>query len=94
MKEIISCILEITKIFNNLIKKHNQIEVPYEIIQWAINIIFECAYRWEIKFINIFRLLVTQIDHKILSDNIGIEQIRDNFGIRAVDHIRKELNMN
>jgi len=41
----------------------------------------------------VFRLLITELGSDIVKESIRMEQVRDLFGIRAVDEIRRELNI-
>ena len=40
-----------------------------------------------------FQVLVNNLGKELLKEAIRIQQIRDIFGIRAVDEIRNELNI-
>jgi len=37
--------------------------------------------------------LITELGSDIVKESIRMEQVRDLFGIRAVDEIRRELNI-
>jgi len=53
----------------------------------------DCADKWEIRFSDIFAILVNTIGKDLLKESVRIQQIRDIYGIRAVDEIRNELNI-
>ena len=55
--------------------------------------IFDCADRWELRFSEVFQILVDNLGKELLKESIRVQQIRDIFGIRAVDEIRSELNI-
>ncbi len=70
-----------------------KIPLPHEVRQWAIGKILDCADKWEIKFGDVYSILCNTIGKDMLKESIRIQQIRDIYGIRAVDEIRKELNI-
>ncbi|MDE1811583.1 MAG: chemotaxis protein [Thaumarchaeota archaeon] len=72
----------------------SKMPLPSEVKQWSISKILDCADKWEIRFTDVFRLLITELGSDIVKEAIRIEQVRDLFGIRAVDEIRRELNIN
>jgi hypothetical protein len=55
--------------------------------------IFDCADKWELRFSEVFSILINNLGRELLKEAIRIPQIRDIFGIRAVDEIRNELNI-
>ena len=75
------------------IEVETKMPLPLEVKQWSISKILDCADRWEIRFTDVFRLLITELGADIVKEAIRIEQVRDLFGIRAVDEIRRELNI-
>ena len=68
--------------------------LPQEIRQWSIGKILDCADRWEIRFSDVYSVLTNSLGRDMLKEDIRIQQIRDIYGIRAVDEIRKDLNIN
>ena len=85
---------EIVNLFDRLsIEAGQKIPLPYEVRQWAISKILDCADKWEIRFSDIFAILLNVIGKELLKESIRIQQIRDIYGIRAVDEIRNELNI-
>ena len=47
---------EIVNLFDSMsIETENKIPLPYEVRQWAISTIFDCADRWEISFSGLFK---------------------------------------
>jgi DNA repair exonuclease SbcCD ATPase subunit len=85
---------EIVNLFDKLtIETGEKIPLPHEVRQWAISKILDCADKWEIRFSDIFAILVNTIGKDLLKESIRIQQIRDIYGIRAVDEIRSELNI-
>ena len=84
----------IVNLFDRLsIEGNDKIPLPYEVRQWAISKILDCADKWEIRFSDVFSILIDSIGRDLLKESIRIQQIRDIYGIRAIDEIRKELNI-
>ena len=85
---------ELINLFDRLsIETENKIPLPYEVRQWAVGKIFDCADKWELRFSEVFSILIDNLGRELLKEAIRIPQIRDIFGIRAVDEIRNELNI-
>ena len=85
---------EIINLFDSMsIETENKIPLPYEVRQWAISTIFDCADRWEISFSGLFKKMLELLGKDLLKETIRIQQVRDIFGIRAVDEIRNELGL-
>ena len=85
---------EIINLFDSMsIETENKIPLPHELRQWAIGTIFDCADRWEISFSSLFKKMLELLGKDLLKETIRIQQVRDIFGIRAVDEIRKELGL-
>jgi len=85
---------EIINLFDKLsIEAGDKIPLPHEVRQWAVSKILDCADKWEIRFSDVFTILTNGIGRDLLKESIRIQQIRDIYGIRAVDEIRKELNI-
>ena len=84
----------IINLFDKLsIESQQKIPIPTEVRQWAVSKIFDCADKWEIRFSDVFNILANNLGRDLLKEAIRIKQIREIFGIRAVDEIRKELNI-
>ena len=85
---------ELINLFDRLsIETENKIPLPYEVRQWAVGKIFDCADKWELRFSEVFSILINNLGRELLKEAIRIPQVRDIFGIRAVDEIRNELNI-
>jgi len=85
---------EIINLFDSMsIETENKIPLPHELRQWAISTIFDCADRWEISFSSLFKKMLELLGKDLLKEAIRIQQVRDIFGIRAVDEIRNELGL-
>ena len=85
---------DIVNLFDRLsIEADEKIPLPHEVRQWAIGKIFDCADRWELRFSDVFNVLKDNLGKELLKETIRIKQVRDIFGIRAVDEIRNELNI-
>ncbi|HEX5458112.1 MAG TPA: chemotaxis protein [Candidatus Nitrosotalea sp.] len=75
------------------VEVESKMPLPLEVKQWSISKILDCADRWEVRFTDVFRLLITELGSDIVKEAIRMEQVRDLFGIRAVDEIRREFNI-
>ena len=85
---------ELINLFDRLsIETKDKIPLPHEVRQWAVGKIFDCADRWELRFSEVFGILIDNLGKELLEEAIRIPQVRDIFGIRAVDEIRNELNI-
>jgi len=85
---------EIINLFDKIsIETNEKIPLPHEVRQWAVSKILDCADKWEIRFSDVYSILSNSIGRDMLKESIRIQQIRDIYGIRAVDEIRKDLNI-
>ncbi len=85
---------QIINLFDKLsIESQEKIPLPHEVRQWAVGKILDCADKWEIRFTDVFNLLTNNLGRDLLKEAIRVQQVRDIYGIRAVDEIRKELNI-
>jgi hypothetical protein len=85
---------EIVNLFDRLsIESEKKIPLPHEVKQWAIGAIFDCADKWEIRFDDLFKILLNSLGQNLLKESIRIQQVRDIFGIKAVDKIKNELKI-
>jgi chromosome segregation ATPase len=85
---------EMINLFDRLsIESDEKMSLPHEVRQWAVSKILDCADRWEIRFTDVFSILENQLGRDLLKESIRVQQVRDIFGIRAVDEIRQELNI-
>ena len=85
---------QMVNLFDRLsIESEEKMSLPHEVRQWAVSKILDCADRWEIRFSDVFSILENQLGRDLLKESIRIQQVRDIFGIRAVDEIRQELNI-
>jgi len=75
------------------IESENKIPLPHEVRQWAVSTIFDCADRWEIRFDDLFKILLDSLGKNLLKESIRIQQVRDIFGIKAVDKIKNKLKL-
>ncbi len=97
LKDLENMVDQTTRIINLFdklsIESQQKIPIPTEVRQWAVSKIFDCADKWEIRFSDVFNILSNNLGRDLLKEAIRIKQIREIFGIRAVDEIRKELNI-
>ena len=85
---------EIVNIFDKIsIESEKKIPLPHEVRQWAVSTIFDCADRWEIRFDDLFKILLDSLGKNLLKESIRIQQVRDIFGIKAVDKIKNKLKL-
>ena len=85
---------DIVNLFDKIsIESGEKIPLPHEVRQWAVAKILDCADKWEIRFSDVYSILSNAIGRDMLKDAIRIQQIRDIYGIRAVDEIRRDLNI-
>ena len=86
--------VEIVNLFDRLsIESEKKIPLPHEVRQWAISTIFDCADKWEIRFDDLFKMLLDSLGKNLLKESIRIQQVRDIFGIKAVDKIKNGLKI-
>jgi chromosome segregation ATPase len=84
----------IVNLFDSLaIETQQKVALPQEVRQWAISKMLDCADKWEIRFSDLFSVLINKLGKELVRENIRLNQVRDIFGIRGVDEIRKELNL-
>ena len=85
---------EIVNLFDKIsIESENKIPLPHEVRQWAVSTIFDCADRWEIRFDDLFKILLDSLGKNLLKESIRIQQVRDIFGIKEVDKIKNKLKL-
>ena len=83
---------EIVNLFDKIsIESGKKIPLPHEVRQWAVSTIFDCADRWEIRFDDLFKMLLGSLGKNLLKESIRNQQVRDIFGIKAVDEIKNKL---
>jgi len=86
---------DIVNLFDKVaIESQEKVSLPQEIRQWAISKMLDCADKWEIRFSDLYSVLINKLGKELVKENIRINQVRDIFGIRGVDEIRKELSLN
>lgn len=85
---------EIVNLFDRIsIESGEKISMPQEVRQWAVSKILDCADKWEIRFSDVYSILTNAIGRDMLKESVRIQQIRDIYGIRAVDEIRSDLSI-
>lgn len=94
IQKMTSQTVDMINLFDRLsIEAETKMPLPAEVKQWSISKILDCADRWEIRFTDVFRMLVTELGADVVKESLRMEQVRDLFGIRAVDEVRHELNI-
>jgi len=85
---------DIVNLFDRIsIESGENISLPHEVRQWAVGKILNCADKWEVRFSDVYSILTNAIGRDMLKEAIRIQQVRDIYGIRAVDEIRNDLNI-
>ena len=85
---------DIVNLFDKIsIESGEKIPLPHEVRQWAVSKILDCADKWEVRFSDVYSILTNAIGRDMLKEAVRIQQIRDIYGIRAVDEIRRDLNI-
>ncbi|MBL7018768.1 MAG: chemotaxis protein [Nitrosopumilus sp.] len=85
---------DIVNLFDKIsIESGEKIPLPHEVRQWAVSKILDCADKWEVRFSDVYSILTNAIGRDMLKESIRIQQVRDIYGIRAVDEIRRDLNI-
>ena len=85
---------DIVKLFDKISDEtEEKIPLPQEVREWAISKILDCADKWEVRFGDVYSILSNTIGRDMLKESIRIQQVRDIYGIRAVDEIRRDLNI-
>ena len=94
LEKMASQTADIVNLFDKIsIDAGEKIPLPHEVRQWAVSKILDCADKWEIRFSDVYSILSNAIGRDMLKESVRIQQIRDIYGIRAVDEIRKDLNI-
>ena len=94
IQKMVAQSVDMINLFDRLsVETETKMPLPLEVKQWSISKILDCADRWEVRFTDVFRLLITELGSDLVKESIRMEQIRDLFGIRAVDEVRHELNI-
>ena len=94
LEKMASQTANIVNLFDRIsIELGEKIPLPYEVRQWAISKIFDCADKWEVRFSDVFSILTDAIGRDMFKETVRIQQVRDIYGIRAVDEIRNDLNI-
>ncbi|MGV7225594.1 MAG: chemotaxis protein [Nitrosopumilus sp.] len=85
---------DIVNLFDRIsIETGGKTPLPHEVRQWAVGKILDCADKWEVRFSDVYSILTNAIGRDMLKEAIRIQQVRDIYGIRAVDEIRNDLNI-
>jgi len=94
LEKMINQTVDMVNLFDRLsIESEKKMPLPQEVKQWAVAKMLDCADRWEIRFTDVFRLLITQLGSDLVKESLRLEQVRDLFGIRGVDEVRHEFNI-
>ena len=94
LEKMASQTADIVNLFDRIsIESGEKIPLPHEVRQWAVSKILDCADKWEIRFSDVYSILTNAIGRDLLKEAVRIQQVRDIYGIRAVDEIRKDLNI-
>ncbi len=84
----------IATLFDKVSEESNQqLPLPDEVQRWAVSKILDCADKWDVRFSDVYNILANTLGRDMLKDVIRISQVRDIYGIRALDELRQDLNM-
>ena len=83
----------IVSLFDSVSDAGEKMPVPSEITKWAVGKILDCADRWDVRFGDVYSILINTIGKNRLKESVRLDQIRDIYGIRGVDEIRGNLNL-
>jgi len=76
---------DIVNLFDKIsIEAQEKILLPHEVRQWAVSKILDCADKWEVRFSEVFNVLLNNLGRDLLKESIRTRQVRDIFGIRGV----------
>lgn len=94
IQKMVAQTADMVNLFDRLsIEVESKMPLPLEVKQWSISKIMDCSDRWEIRFTDVFKILISELGADLVKESLRIEQVRDLFGIRAVDEVRHELNI-
>ena len=94
IQKMVAQTVDMINLFDRLsVETETKMPLPLEVKQWSISKILDCADRWEVRFTDVFRLLISELGSDLVKESIRMEQVRDLYGIRAVDEVRHELNI-
>lgn len=94
LRKIATKTTDIINLFDKIsIESGEKIPLPHEVRRWAVGKILDCADRWEIRFGDVYPVLTRIIGRSMLKEVVRIKQVREIYGIKAVDKIRKDLGI-
>ena len=64
--------------------------LPPDVGRWAVSKILDCADRWEIRFVDVYSIMKKSMGADMVRRSINMSQVRDIYGIRAVNEINEE----
>lgn len=64
--------------------------LPPDVRRWAASKILDCADRWEIRFADVYSIMNEMMGADMVRESINTSQVRDIYGIRAVNEINEE----
>ena len=64
--------------------------LPPDVRRWAASKILDCADRWEIRFADVYSIMKESMGADVVRGSINMSQVRDIYGIRAVNEINEE----
>ncbi len=63
------------------------------ISKWGVSRILECADRWELRFSDVLAMMKDTLGADILKEAIRIKQVKDVYGVRAVEDTKSLLGL-
>ena len=61
--------------------------------KWGVSRILECADRWELRFSDALSMMKDTLSADVLKEAIRIKQVKDVYGVRAVEDTKSLLNI-
>ena len=61
--------------------------------KWGVSRILECADRWELRFSDALSMMKDTLGADVLKEAIRIKQVKDVYGVRAVEDTKSLLNI-
>lgn len=89
LESIAAQTVDVLNAFDRLaVETGSDVRLPQGVRQWAVSKILECSDRWELRFSDVLGVLQAKMGVSLLKESLRISQVRDIFGVRAVDEIK------
>ena len=67
--------------------------LPLDVKRWAVGKILDCADRWEIRFADVHDIMTRILGKDMVREVVRTQQIRDIYGVRAVNEFKADLGL-